>query len=232
MVVDKQGGAAGVEGGTLSGKEVVLLHGMWMPGAEMLLLKRWLEKGGEFTCHTFSYPSVKSSLQENSRLLYESLRGIDSEELHLVGHSLGGIVALRMLATHSDAPPGRVVCLGSPLCGSRAAGALLSHRWGRSIIGATLGEGAVDEPASTWATEVAASREIGVIAGTVPVGMGRLLVQFDGDNDGTVAVAETRLPGASDHLSMPVNHTGLVTSADVAKQVLAFLRSGRFHRQQ
>ena len=209
---------------------VVLLHGIWMPGVEMLLLKNRLEEDDGFQCHIYSYPSVRATLNENAELLAGFVRELECAEVHLVGHSLGGIVALRMLATHDDAPAGRVVCLGSPLCGSHAAEALLSHRWGRAITGNTLGEGVVDEPASVWAASVVANRDIGVIAGTVPVGMGRIVTRFDGDNDGTVAVAETRLPGARDHICMHVNHTGLVTSPEVARQIASFLMTGRFNQ--
>jgi hypothetical protein len=53
---------------------------------------------------------------------------------------------------------------------------------------------------------------------------------FDGPNDGTVAVSETRLPGAKDHLCVAVSHSGLVLSGEVADQVAAFLGSGAFDR--
>ncbi|MBK6598378.1 MAG: hypothetical protein IPG25_11055 [Proteobacteria bacterium] len=72
------------------------------------------------------------------------------------------------------------------------------------------------------------TREVGVIAGSRPVGLGRLFVRFDDDSDGTVAVAETKLPGATDHVVMPVSHTGMQFSARVARQIGEFLEKGRF----
>ena len=89
----------------------------------------------------------------------------------------------------------------------------------------------VDEAANLWARDVCASREIGVIAGTIPVGVGQLLTSFDGDNDGTVAVAETQLPGIKDHICLAVNHKGLVVSNNVIDQAAAFLRRGEFLRE-
>jgi hypothetical protein len=47
-------------------------------------------------------------------------------------------------------------------------------------------------------------------------------------NDGTVWLDETDLPGATDHLRVHVSHTGMVYSAEVARQVAAFLKDGRF----
>lgn len=210
---------------------MVLLHGIWMPGAEMLLLKRRLEKGGTFDCHVYSYPSVKATLDENAALFADFVRDLQVSEVHFVGHSLGGVIALRTLTNYEDLPAGRVVCLGSPLCGSRAAKVLVGTSWGKAIIGNTLDVGVVNEPASVWATVVTATREVGIIAGTVAFGMGRIVTTFDGPNDGTVAVAETRLPGAHDHLCLNVNHTALVTSKAVAAQTAEFLRTGFFLRK-
>ena len=72
--------------------------------------------------------------------------------------------------------------------------------------------------------------EVGSIAGTLPYGVGRLLTTFEGDNDGTVAVSETRLDVAKDHLCMNVTHNTMLVSSNVADQVAAFLKRGEFLR--
>lgn len=210
---------------------VVLLHGIWMPGSVMWLVKRRLEEDGSFAGHLFSYPSVSDTLEENAARLHAFVRDRSFDRVHFVGHSLGGIVALKMLASFDDVPPGRVVCLGSPLAGSRPADMLQHSTWGRRLAGRTLHEGVIAEPATRWARPVTEEREVGIIAGTLPVGLGRLVASFDGDNDGTVAVEETRLEGAQDHLCLPVSHTTLATSRQVADQVAAFLKRGEFLRE-
>jgi pimeloyl-ACP methyl ester carboxylesterase len=232
--VDKQRGVAKPAGKMAINEtnKVICLHGMWMPGSEMAYVKMQLENTHNFECRLFSYPSVKSTLDENARLLAAFVAEQTSGSVHLVGHSLGGVLALRMLALNPDAPVARVVCLGSPLCGSRAASTLNVHEWGNPILGKTITAGVVDESASEWASQVSGFTEIGIVAGTVPLGLGRLIANFDGANDGTVAVAETRLPGASDHISLPVNHTGMVVSKDVADQTAAFLKRGQFLREE
>ena len=209
---------------------VVCLHGVWMPGAIMTLVKRRLEKEYQYQAHLFSYPSIRGTLDENALSLAAFIKEQEFDNVHLVGHSLGGVVSLRMLALEPDAPVDRVVCLGSPLCGSRAASHVSQSDWGNSILGKSVTEGVVDDSANQWAREVCAAREIGVIAGTVPVGVGQLLTSFAGDNDGTVAVSETRLPGVKDHICMPVNHKGLVVSNSVIDQAAAFLKRGEFLR--
>ncbi|HSH84055.1 MAG TPA: hypothetical protein VK979_02700, partial [Guyparkeria sp.] len=63
-----------------------------------------------------------------------------------------------------------------------------------------------------------------MIAGTRPLGPGRLLPEtLDGPNDGTVAVAETRVPGLAAHECLPVNHFGMLLSRLVAEMAIAFL---------
>src|SRR3546814_13944931 len=42
--------------------------------------------------------------------------------------------------------------------------------------------------------------EVGMIAGSLPHGLGGLLARFEGDNDGTVLVEETRRPPQADHV--------------------------------
>jgi len=196
----------------------------------MMLVKRRLQHEHLYRAHLFDYPSHRGTLDDNARSLAEFMAVEEFDSVHLVAHSLGGVVALRMLALESEAPVHRVVCLGSPLCGSRAASRLTRTEWGNTILGKSVTAGVVDDAAHRWAREVCESRDVGVIAGTVPIGMGRLVTSFDEDNDGTVAVSETRLPGLKDHLCLPVSHTGLLLSKNVADQTAAFLQRGEFLR--
>jgi hypothetical protein len=69
-----------------------------------------------------------------------------------------------------------------------------------------------------------------VIAGSVGLGVGRLVANLDDAHDGTVLVEETRLPGAKDHLVVATTHTGLLVSAAVAEQTRHFLDHGMFKR--
>ena len=84
-------------------RDVVCLHGMWMPGSEMAFVKRQLENEHDFNCRLFSYPSVQATLDQNVELLAEHLCDEPHRNVHLVGHSLGGVLALRLLALYPDA---------------------------------------------------------------------------------------------------------------------------------
>ncbi len=212
------------------GDTVVCVHGFWSHGTGMYLIKRRLEREFGFRALLFSYPSVRGSLDENAAALSLFIREQEIDRVHIVGHSLGGVLALRMAANDADALPGRIVCLGSPLTGSRAADYLRAQVWAEDIIGRSLSAGVIETAASEWASHVCEQREIGVIAGNVPLGFGRLVANFQEDNDGSVGVSETRLAGVADHLVMPVSHKGMLVSAAVADQAGSFLKRGEFLR--
>lgn len=214
-----------------SAHRVVCLHGIWMPVVGMMYIKHRLERHYGYEVDLFSYAPVSETLNDVASELCDFI-GIDGDgSVHLVGHSLGGVVALRMLAMELPVVVHRVVCLGSPLCGSRAAYRLNRLDWGNLILGQVVSEGVVEDAALRWAAGVTQTHEIGVIAGNVPVGFGRFVAGFDEANDGTVAVAETRMPGAKDHLVLPVSHVGMLLSNDVIDQTAAFLKRGEFLRE-
>lgn len=198
---------------------MILLHGLWFSGWVMAPLRRSLGRHG-FRTAVFSYPTVRQGLDDNARRLERFCRAQPGDTLHLVGHSLGGLVALRMLALAADARPGRIVLLGTPLGGSLVARRLSRSRVGRLLVGRSLAQ---------WQPSAfPGGREIGMIAGTGGAGMGRLIAPIDSPNDGTVAVSETRHPGLTDHRCLPVSHSGLLLSSGVAHEVVHFLRQGHF----
>ncbi|MFO1318747.1 MAG: alpha/beta fold hydrolase [Burkholderiales bacterium] len=200
-------------------ESVILLHGLWLSGWVMTPLRRFIGKQG-FRTSLFSYPTVRCSLDDNARRLARFCRTRPGDTLHLVGHSLGGLVALRMLTLEPDPRPGRIVLLGSPLAGSVAARGVMRHPFGRALIGRSLPD---------WRPESMPSGcEIGMVAGTAGLGIGRVFSTLESPNDGTVAVSETRHPGLSDHCCLPVSHTSMLTSRRVADAVCRFLRDGRF----
>src|SRR5690606_24035584 len=122
----------------------------------------------------------------------------------IVGHSLGGLIALEALRGAPDAQVARVVCLGSPLRGSLTARNLAARPWTRPLLGRSAGllQGGLER----WD----GAAEVGLVAGDVARGMGRLFARFDGGSDGTVGLDETRLPGLADHCIVHSSHTGLV----------------------
>lgn len=205
---------------------LVFVHGLWLTGIESTLLLQRL--GAELECetHYFHYPSVSASMPEILAELRAFLRRFDADTIHLVGHSLGGIVVLRLLEAHADLPQGRAVLLGAPLKGSRAAQGVARWPIGAAILGRNIEAEVLQPSARRWDGR----RDLGVIAGDLSLGLGRFFGMLDEPNDGTVCVSETELEGAADHIVLPISHTGMLFSGEVAHQTAQFLAHGRFTR--
>ena len=201
---------------------VILIHGLWKTGSDMWRLQQRLEKAG-YQCRKFKYQSLKLSPEENARRLHKLVTSIDAPAVHFVCHSLGGVVLLRYFDLHPSLIRGRVVMLGSPVNGSHVAKRLSKHWYSRWLVGRSANEGLL-EGGPTWNSW----RDIGIIAGTMPVGVGMLSGRLPLPHDGTVCVSETELHGATDFITLPVTHTGLLYSSKVAYQVITFLRAGKF----
>jgi pimeloyl-ACP methyl ester carboxylesterase len=207
----------------------ILVHGLWMGGPALSVIKRRLEADGTLRAVFFSYPSMAGSMSDHVRRLIDFVQAHAKRgaRLHLVGHSLGGLVILKALSVTGDLPPGRAVLLGPPLQGSLTAQRLARVPFGRTLLGAALVEECIDCPPREWSGR----RDVGVIAGSLGFGLGRVLGKLGDEHDGTVTVEETRLPGAKDHIVVAASHTGMLLSAGVAAQARYFLEHGEFSRQ-
>ena len=209
---------------------IVYVHGLWQSGGEAVWLRRRLAQELEAEARAFSYPSVAADASTNAGQLAKYLGALSADKLHLVGHSLGGLVILKAFEQEPELlarlPPGRIVLLGSPLRGSRTARNLALWPFGRRLLGRSIHEEALAARERQWT----GSRELGVIAGDLGFGLGRLVGPLRGPSDGTVLVEETWLEGAQDRVVLRVSHTGMLFSAAVASAAGGFLSRGRFAR--
>jgi pimeloyl-ACP methyl ester carboxylesterase len=203
----------------------VYVHGLWRSGFEgSLLLKRLGEDLGAQT-QAFAYESITSGMSDNAESLAAYLTDLHADTLHLIGHSLGGLLIMKLFenGAAADLPPGRIVLLGSPLNGCRAARNLARLPFGKMLMG-----GAQEELLGDRERQWRGPRDLGVIAGSLSFGLGMLVGTYGAPSDGTVFVDETQLAGASQHMVLKVSHFGLPFSTEVARQTGAFLRAGSF----
>lgn len=193
-----------------------------MHGIVLLPYQRWLRAEG-FSVHRFSYPSWSGGLAENANLLSSFVNETPGAVIHLVAHSLGGLVALKMLSQEPDTRIRSVVLLGSPYAGCHCGITLAAQSLMNVLVGRTFKDWfGLPRPALQTAVE------IGVIAGTRPVGLGRLILGLARPNDGVVAVDETRIPVAKDSIALNVSHSGMLVSRACTGQIASFIRTGRF----
>lgn len=202
-------------------ERVILLHGLWLRGMAMQYMSRRLVAAG-FDAQTFDYATVRDGIDVASERLRACVGAVGSSKVHLVGHSLGGLIAAMIVQRHPEMIDGRIVCLGAPLRGSAAARSLNGIPGGSAMLGHSVE--LLERGLDRWD----GPQQMGVIAGRLPLGLGFLLGGVSAPHDGTVAVEETRLPGISDHRVIAAAHTGLVYSDAAAQHTIEFLRNGRF----
>lgn len=216
-----------------AGDTVLLLHGLWMNRLAMSWLARVIRQAG-FQTRALTYRSVRAPLAAHLAQLSHAIADLPGRRIHLVGHSLGGVIALRYLqgrmavGSGHGAPDrriGRSVLLGAPVAGCSAARDFARRPGGRWMLGQS-----VDVWQDPFDTALDPRFEVGAIAGNWPLGLGRLFAHAPSPGDGVVGVEETRLPGLRDHLVARINHSGMLLSASVARAVVAFLTHGRFVR--
>lgn len=201
---------------------IILLHGLWMRSLVLLPHQRWLRAEG-FAVRRFSYPSWRGGLAGNARLLSGFIHATPGDVIHVVAHSLGGLVALNMLSQEPDARIRRVVMLGTPYAGCHSGITLAEQPVLTMLVGRTFKDWfSLPRPALQTAVE------IGVISGTRPVGLGRMIPGLARPNDGVVAVGETHIPTAKDSIELNVSHAGMLASRACAGQIASFLGTGRF----
>ena len=213
---------------------VVLLHGLARTAASMARLEEALTDTG-FAVANIDYPSRKHPVEQLAPMAMEkglaACRSRRAETVHVVTHSLGGILVRYYLAEHDlaehDLPElGRVVMLGPPNRGSQVVDKLAwvpgFGLW-NGPAGFQLGTGKDSLPRQLGPARFA----VGVIAGTRSLNpvFSRFL---PGPDDGKVALESTKLAGMQDFLALPHTHTFMMRSAEVIRQTIFFLRNGRF----
>ena len=190
---------------------VVYVHGLWLNGWESLLLRQRLSRQLDCATLSFPYASLGSAFEENVRALAAFLGGLQGRyhasrrPQHGRRGDSGAVRERRGRSADAvQVPPGRIVLLGSPVRGSRAARNLAQAPFGRRILGLTAHEVLLPASDRRWP----GARDLGVIAGNIPVGFGRFMGPFDSPSDGTVLVEEThqRREAASDLAHDPQRH--------------------------
>jgi pimeloyl-ACP methyl ester carboxylesterase len=198
----------------------------------MGLLERRVAKAGYRTL-SIRYPSTTKLLPAIADLLNPQLSqfaaGVEGQ-VHVITHSLGGLLARALLAKHRPDNLGRVVMLAPPNGGSEWADVLERWRIAAKILGpnsqylVTQRSDALDKSLGHI------DYELGIIAGNRAID--RLIAPFliQTPHDGKVSVASTRLVGMTEHLTLPVGHPLMPFHPAVARQAIYFLKSGTFAR--
>ena len=210
---------------------VVLLHGLGRTGISMRPIAMALRKAGYPTLSPWyglrrSMPDIVALLQPR----LAAFAGAHSGPLHIVTHSLGGLVARAVITAHRPENLGRVVMLAPPHGGSELADFITSIGLDSVIlgrVGAHLRTARADSHEAELGT---VDFDCGIIAGDRPRDPIIAPLLLPAPNDGKVSVAATRIAGMRDHIVLPVQHTFMVQHAAVITQIKTYLATGAFAR--
>ena len=208
---------------------VLLLHGIARRSSSLRPMERAFRTSG-FATLNLDYPARRASLAELVEIVAASVAAFAARvgRLHIVTHSMGGLLARGLITRHRPHNLGRVVMLAPPNGGSEVADALLPFAAYRHFFGPAGAElvtrrndklqrllGTVDYP-------------LGIIAGDRSVYPLESALMLKGPNDGRVTVERTRCPGMTDHITLHTTHAMMMWNPRVIREALHFVRHERF----
>lgn len=205
---------------------VLLLHGVFRSKDSWGPMTRALRRAG-YDAQPVNYPSTRRSLESHAEQVERILtRSEDVDRVSFVCHSMGGIVARMVLARpawREAVRPHRLVMIGTPNRGAEIAEAFRALPGFELTAGPSVDQLRPDRIGSVPLPDI----PFGTIAGSRgrPEGYNPLL---PGDDDMTVTVDSTRLPGAEDELVVQAVHTFVMVEPQVVSATLRYLKSGRF----
>jgi pimeloyl-ACP methyl ester carboxylesterase len=204
---------------------IVFVHGALVRGWEMNILRRRMRKLG-YQVRQFRYRSMLLRLEENAQKLKRFLNDTPGDVLHLVGHSMGGVLIRRVFEDDPDPRPGRLIAIGSPLldCWVARRFQRMHRRVGPLLIGRTVTDHLARAPDPVWHGK----RDFGILAGTYRFGVGAIFSTLPSPSDGVVLLEETMLKGIRDRADYRLNHFGMLFSRRCTAQIARFLATGRF----
>jgi alpha-beta hydrolase superfamily lysophospholipase len=214
----------------MSGRgSVLLLHGMARSARSMALLALDLRRAG-YRVDNLDYPTGPFDIDELAeRYITPAVsNAAPAAPVHVVTHSLGGILIRAYLQRHRLPSGSRIVMLAPPNHGSEVADFVRDwwpyRRWmGR--VGQQLGTG----PDAIVHRLRAVDAEVGVIAANRSI-QPWFSALLPGADDGAVSVDSTRLAEMRDFIEVETSHSLIMFKRQVRLQVRHFLAHGRFAR--
>ncbi|MCA8991539.1 MAG: alpha/beta fold hydrolase [Planctomycetaceae bacterium] len=209
----------------MKGEVVIYVHGIIRSSKSISSLITSLEESN-YTVVGFDYPSTQVTMVDSAAYLkqvIDSLEGV--EKIHFVCHSMGGLIVRTYLQQYEpDTRIGRMVMLGVPNLGAKMADIMKDNILYQFIYG-PAGQELVENPEGYIAKLPTPQFEFAVIAGARGTNDGWNPL-IPGDDDGTVSVDATRLPGAVDFMTVPAIHSFMMSNEQAQAATVNFLKHG------
>lgn len=214
-------------------KCVILLHGLARTSSSMNAMQAALMDAG-FTVAKIDYPSRNEPIETLAGPAIEKglsqCRSQTNGKIHVVTHSMGGILFRQYASVNGVNSFARTVMLAPPNKGSEAVDALRDvpgFQWLNGPAGMQLG---TDENSVPLRLGPATS-DVAVIAGTFSINV-VLSTYLPDPDDGKVSVESTRLASMCAHLQVDVSHPFIMKDAGVIEEVISYLNTGKFLSEQ
>lgn len=197
--------------------KIILLHGLYMHGTIMIPLSHRLIRAGHEVLN-LSYNSIMPDL---TRLFDKMDSFINKEEVTIIGHSMGGVIARIYLESNKEMNQyvKKAITLGTPHKGSQVAAFFkkmgVAHFFFQSSCKFLL---PTDEP--QWPKDVL----LYSIAGNKAIGPAGVLLHGQA-SDGTVLLDETKIKGMQSHEIFPLTHTGLIFSKKISDRIIEIMNT-------
>jgi len=206
---------------------VVLLHGLARTENSMKKMENALTSAGYETVN-LGYPSRQFPIEQLAEQVRDQIVSQigDAERVHFVTHSLGGILVRYLHERLDFSMIDRVVMLCPPNQGSEVVdrlGGLKLFEWLNGPAGTQLGTSSDGIFSDLGAVDF----ELGVITGDRSINW-ILSTMIPGRNDGKVSIESARIAGMTDYKVVHATHPYIMKNEAVIKEVVAFLRSGKF----
>lgn len=196
------------------GEAIVLVHGLWMKPWTFYAFKRYFMAKG-YHVYRFGYKTTKQEINKSSDQLAAFVNSRPQETVHLLGHSMGGILSVR--AAENIRKKGKIALLASPINGSQVAKKMAKSSWQKRLLHWAI------EPLTHGVESVKTNRSCQMVMGNWPIGIGRLVYHFDEPSDGTVAVSETQADWLDKHHVINTNHLGILRNKQAMDLTWQFL---------
>lgn len=206
---------------------IILVHGLFMPGVAMIKLRNFFEEKG-YTTTVFSYHTTSETPEKSAEKLKALIESLDDDNA-IVCHSLGGLLTQKTLSMmeNPDQKVQKVVSMGTPWQGASILTFMQQYHLD-GIVGKSL-EILLPKDNNEWQFPDIA---LGSIAGKSTIGARILFAPGKKiPTDGTVTIEETKIKGMTDHTIIPVSHTGLMFSNLAAEKALQFIQTNNFEEK-
>ena len=210
---------------------VILLHGLARTASSMTGLEEaFIERS--YVVANVDYPSREYPIETLSSLAVEAglnqCAQSDYQSVHVVTHSLGGVLVRYYLTEHELPRLGRVVMLAPPNQGSEV---IAEFGW---LPGFHLLNGPAGDQLGTGETSIPrrlgkVTYPVGILAGTHSINW-ILSTALPNPDDGKVSVESTRVEGMTDFMTLPISHPFIMSDPDAIRQTLRFIETGQFER--